>query len=307
MIDITSLHLPAALALAVVATLGYLVGRRRRVRVRDVEYEQAHRELRRARAVAKQLDAVASQIRNDLAEHQSSVAGFKRRMEALSNSNQKAAWKMLCSEAEGLLGPTQRLVTQIAHAYDELRQQINQLMTFAEIRTDPLTGVGNRRAFNESLQTNRALCQRYGNVFSIAMFDIDRFKQINDLQGHLMGDCVLQAVADILLDAARQTDRVIRYGGEEFVIVMPHTDLAGAAIFAERLRADVATSSLLPTSITVSGGVACIVQSDEDDHAIVSRADRALYHAKQSGRDCVFLHDGDAITPVTESVIAPTA
>ena len=125
------------------------------------------------------------------------------------------------------------------------------------------------------------------------MFDIDHFKQVNDQQGHLNGDRVLQELARLFDECIRETDIVARYGGEEFVIVMPQTDLDGACVFAERLRAAVAERM----AVTVSGGVTAAVENDTPETLIV-RADEALYCAKAAGRNCVFRNDGYS-TPAT--------
>ena len=166
-------------------------------------------------------------------------------------------------------------------------------MTFTEVRTDPLTGVNNRRGLDDALNSHLALMSRYSSVFSLAMFDIDHFKQVNDREGHLHGDRVLQELARLFDECVRETDIVGRYGGEEFVVIMPHTDLAGACLFAERLRHEVANR----LGITVSGGIAAAQEGDAAD-ALIARADAALYGAKSAGRNRVFYHTGDGLRPV---------
>ena len=212
---------------------------------------RSRRELKRARAVAIELEKIAWTVRQSLAKHHASVSRFKERVSRLSDGQQDAAWKELCREAENILRPTLQLATQIASAYDEIRQQSANLMTFTEVRTDPLTGVNNRRGLDDALGAQLAMMTRYNSIFSVVMLDIDHFKQVNDREGHLHGDHVLQELARLFDECVRETDLVGRYGGEEFVIVMPQTDLAGACVFAERLRAEVAER--LP--VTISGGV----------------------------------------------------
>jgi diguanylate cyclase len=185
-----------------------------------------------------------------------------------------------------------RLATQIAQAYDELRQQMNLLMTFTEIRTDPLTGLSNRRGMDDSLDTLFGLMSRYGNPFSIIILDVDHFKRVNDEQGHLFGDQILQKTAILLEECARDTDIVVRYGGEEFVILMPETELDGATAFAERVRMEVEQD--LP--ITVSCGAATAGDGDTGDK-LFSRADQALYKAKNTGRNAAYGHNGTSIEP----------
>ncbi|MEN6407270.1 MAG: GGDEF domain-containing protein [Thermoguttaceae bacterium] len=285
--DWWNLQIPVPVALAIVATLGYLASRRRRVNPNDMVV-RSRRELKRAQAVASELEKIAWAVRQSLARHHDSVSRFKDHVSRLSSQQQEAAWKELCREAEDILKPTLQLATQIANAYDEIRQQSANLMTFTEVRTDPLTGVNNRRGLDDALNSQFALKTRYNATFAVAMFDIDHFKQVNDQQGHLHGDHVLQELAQLFDDSIRETDIVARYGGEEFVIVMPHTDLAGARIFAERLRARVQQQ----LTITVSGGVASVRDGDTQE-TLIARADAALYSAKTDGRNRVFCHTGE--------------
>lgn len=285
-------HLPLEVALGLVAVIGYLVGRRSRAKALS-EVDRARRELRRAKMVAKELEGIAESIRKHLANHQLSVARFKERVCELNSQEQDAAWQELCTESEQILKPTLRLAEQIAQAYDEIRQQTNQLMTFSEVRTDPLTRVGNRRGLDETLDTLFALLERYGEAFSLAIFDIDHFKQVNDKKGHLFGDRTLQSVARIIDDSVRDTDIVARYGGEEFVVVMPHTRLIDACHFAERVRSTIESN----LGVTISGGVASALDGD-NAQSLLSRADAALYSSKAAGRNRIFRHTGTEIEPI---------
>jgi diguanylate cyclase len=220
----------------------------------------------------------------------------------LSDRQQETAWKGLCREAEEVLKPTLHLAAQVAAAYDEIRQQSAHLMTFTEVRTDPLTGVNNRRGLDDALGGQFAMMNRYGTHFSVAMFDIDHFKETNDREGHLQGDRLLQDLARLLDETVRETDVVARYGGEEFVVVMPQTDLEGVCIFAERLRSKVAQE--LP--LTISGGVAQALDGDTQD-SLLARADSALYEAKAAGRNRVYRHDGEQMESVVEEETAEIA
>jgi diguanylate cyclase len=291
--DLTTIHIPTPVALAAIAVIGYLFGRGSRVVKQASDVEQARRELKRAKTVAAELEQIAAQIRKSLATHSSSIVKFKDRVTELSGEQTDIAWQELCKEAEDMLKPTLRLAAQIAHAYDEIRQQTNHLMTFTELRTDPLTRVSNRRALDECLDNMFSLLHRYEQTFTIAIFDIDHFKQVNDERGHVQGDHILQRVARIIDDSVRDTDVVARYGGEEFVVVMPHTALAGACVFAERLRAKIEEA----IALTVSGGVAQAIDADTPQ-TLVSRADAAMYGAKAAGRNCVFQHTGTDIEAI---------
>jgi diguanylate cyclase len=294
--DLSSIRLPTPVALAIVTVIGYLIGRRRRSGDDEAD-NQARRELKRAQAVAKELEKIADLVRRHLATHHASVVRFKNRMVSLGGTHNESAWQELCKESESMLKPTLKLAAQLANAYDEIRQQSNHLMTFTEVRTDPLTGVSNRRALVETLISMFAMMNRYELPFSIVIVDIDHFKKINDEQGHLYGDSILKSVAKVLDDNVRDTDIVTRYGGEEFVIVMPQTALPGACIFSDRLRQNV--EQKLP--LTISGGVAAAVDGD-NPQTLLARADAALYSAKAAGRNRTYFHTGLEIRPSEENV-----
>ncbi len=286
--------LPATVALSAVAVIAYLFGRRV---ASKVTYEQAEirREMKKARAVIRDLEQVARRVRRSLADHHSSVSTFKNRIAELSGVPGEDMFRQLCHESEAMLKPTMQLAAQIAHAYDEIRQQATHLMAFTEIRTDPLTGLGNRRTLDETLKHQFAIRKRYSTGFSLAIFDIDRFKSVNDEHGHLQGDRVLQGVAHIIDRCIRESDTVIRYGGEEFVVILPEIDLQDACVFADRLRWAVEQAGDVP--VTISGGVSEAID-DDDSRTVISRADSALYSAKAAGRNCVFKHTGIYIEPI---------
>lgn len=295
--DFAALTIPAPVALAAVAVVGYLFGRRRTTD--QAELTHARRELKRAKAVIRELEAISEHVRTSLSQHQESMLTFKDRLANLGGDNQGQAWQQLCDEAERIVRPTLKLSNEIAQAYDEIRQQTHLLMTFTEVRTDPLTGVSNRRALDETLNNLFAMKSRYQTSFSLVIVDIDHFKQVNDRQGHLYGDNVLREVALHLDDCVRETDLVARFGGEEFVLILPETDLAGACILADRVRAMIAEKM----RVTISGGVATVVDGDTPG-SILARADSALYSAKSAGRDRIFRHEGTRIEPVTGTPLA---
>jgi diguanylate cyclase len=284
--DIGTLHIPVPLALAVVATIGYLLGRQKQPDENEI-VKRSLQELKRARTVALELEKITMTVRKSLSRHNSSVHKFKERVSRMSDLHQDAAWKELCSEAEEILKPTLQLASQIASAYDEIRQQSAQLMAFTEVRTDPLTKIKNRRGLDDALVSQFALLARYKTPFSAAMFDVDNFKQVNDEHGHLYGDRMLQDLARLMSESIRETDIIARYGGEEFVIVMPETDLAGASVFCERLRHKIEEE----LTITVSGGLAAPTLEDTQE-TLLSRADAALYEAKAAGRNRIYAHNG---------------
>lgn len=152
---------------------------------------------------------------------------------------------------------------------------------------DPLTNTYNRLKFNESLNSELELARRYGNIFSLIMFDIDHFKQFNDQKGHMFGDSVLIDIANLVKETVRGVDVFARWGGEEFVILLPQTHCKEASALAERLRDSIHKESLRKDmALTCSFGVT-VFSSQDDENSIMDRVDRALYKAKECGRNVV--------------------
>lgn len=167
---------------------------------------------------------------------------------------------------------------------------------------DPLTGLRNRRAAEDVARRELAQSARSGQPVALALIDLDHFKRINDEHGHPVGDRVLCAAAHHLQAALRAGDFVARWGGEEFLVLLPGTAEAEAMAVAERLRAAIAHSpSLLAAAgsqVTASFGVATWTAADghfEDLAGLLQRADEALYAAKHAGRDCVIAASGHGI------------
>jgi diguanylate cyclase (GGDEF)-like protein len=155
--------------------------------------------------------------------------------------------------------------------------------------TDQLTGVYNRRAFDEFFTRERDRAVRYNKPLSLILFDIDYFKKVNDTFGHEAGDHVLQEVVNISKEQIRKVDSLFRWGGEEFILLLPETEVDGAIIVAERLRSAVEKWEFPTTSsITISLGVSQF-HKDDSDKTLIKRADVALYEAKQGGRNRVVI------------------
>ncbi len=157
--------------------------------------------------------------------------------------------------------------------------------------TDPLTGLLNRRAFTRAAGREWSRSMRHKYPVSCLMIDIDHFKLLNDQHGHAVGDHVLTAVASSLTATMRIEDILCRYGGEEFVCLLPHTSKEGAQVMAEQLRERIAARKLSidtgDCAVTISIGVAVRNARDITIESVIEEADRALYHAKQSGRNRV--------------------
>ena len=178
---------------------------------------------------------------------------------------------------------------------DRLRNQIARVEKRAqELRNeslrDGLTGLWNRRAYDGRIAEEVTRAVRYKSPLSIALFDIDRFKALNDAHGHRVGDAVLHALAGRILRMLRQSDFLARYGGEEFAVIFPNTELSKAAVAGEKIRSatrgETIPTSAGPLRVTVSIGVASLAPRGTPE-ALFEDADRALYRAKAAGRDRV--------------------
>jgi diguanylate cyclase (GGDEF)-like protein len=179
------------------------------------------------------------------------------------------------------------LAQQGAQAILQL-QILEQLTTQAS--TDELTALANRRCFMERLSDEISRTRRYGHGLTVLLLDVDHFKKVNDVHGHSAGDEVLRCIARTLTTYARESDLVARYGGEEFAALLPSTEESGARALAERVRAGIETLALewegRPIPVRASLGVASLRETDTLG-VLLSRADQALYAAKEAGRNRV--------------------
>ncbi len=153
--------------------------------------------------------------------------------------------------------------------------------------TDRLTGLSNRRGAEQFVRRESSKFRRYGGSMSLVLLDVDHFKKVNDTYGHNVGDQVLRAVGATIADVIRVCDFAARWGGEEFLVVLPNTNLEGARLCAERLR-DAVQHIVFPggLAVTISAGVSEVGRA-EDVVVAISRADELLYAAKGAGRNCV--------------------
>jgi len=190
---------------------------------------------------------------------------------------------------------------------DALRSHLENAQKAAT--TDPLTGLGNRKLFDDVLADEAAEAAATGAPLSLLVTDIDHFKSFNDTHGHQIGDAVLKLVAERLKRSVKGRDTVARYGGEEFVVILPQTDESAAARLADQLRTEIAKCRLVVRNrghdlgkVTISIGVAEFVP-DETPEACFERADKALYGAKHAGRNRV-MTASSAPAATAESVAA---
>jgi len=193
------------------------------------------------------------------------------------------------SESHGIEAELARLSDELQAVRHELAKRTAEYEKMANY--DTLTGLYNRRAILE--KANEWIChvRRYKGRLTVVMLDIDHFKQVNDIYGHRVGDRVLMDLSSMMQRSVRQTDFAGRYGGEEFLIILPRTDVAGASVMAERVREAIQGAPMHDAEgnafkVTASLGVAEYCSGDDED-SLITRADAALYRAKEAGRNRV--------------------
>jgi len=190
---------------------------------------------------------------------------------------------------------TASLVSLFAFIFSA-RTESQRLQLEALATRDSLTGADNRRAMEQELQIAVETYKRNQGSFGLVLLDLDHFKRVNDRYGHVAGDKVLIAFADLVRKSTRKVDRLFRFGGEEFVLLLPGTDVASLQIIVANLRSRIAAELSGPNGpVTCSLGAA-VLGSDEDWPSWLARADAAMYRAKENGRNCAIV-DGIAAAP----------
>ena len=197
--------------------------------------------------------------------------------------------KIILADATRIKGPDEQYkkvtfvidITRRKKLEEKLKQANEQLQE--EANTDGLTGLYNHKEIMRKLDLEIERAARYNLDLTIMMLDIDDFKEVNDTYGHQKGDEILKTLAQELEAMTRQEDIVGRYGGEEFLIVFPHTDLDSALEVGERLRQKIAGQKTAEINITISGGLAMLTSSQSEK--LIKNADQALYQAKRSGKN----------------------
>jgi diguanylate cyclase len=207
--------------------------------------------------------------------------------------------KGILAETKAMEAHNQRLRAEVEASSSEIKQLKDSLADARrDAMTDPLTGLANRKAFDRKLREESHQARANREPVSLVMCDIDHFKRVNDTHGHQVGDQVLKLVAQTLRQCVKGQDIAARYGGEEFAVILPQTNVLGASAVAEFVRRTVESKKIVRKgsgdslgSVTMSFGVASLGPG-ESAESLVERADRALYVAKQNGRNRVSTDKG---------------
>lgn len=252
-------------------------------------------------------------ITGDVRERNTEIEKTARHVDDLEVTPEMQEIKhALLGHVAKLLNSNQSLEDDLLYAQYRMQEQADEIDTARqEARTDALTGVSNRKAFDEKLHLNLGKWLREDVPFVLILIDLDHFKRINDSHGHQSGDRVLEVVGDSMKQLVRQGDFVARIGGDEFGILLPHTEIDIGRQVAERIREKVAleTSEVQhngeQVAVALSIGVAA-VRPDDTTQTLFARADDALYHSKRHGRNQVNCESGHNIESEEHDVAAAT-
>jgi diguanylate cyclase len=290
----TSLMIVAAWVLASVTIglcVGFYLGRTTCV---SKQLELAKKERESALKTLISLLESTAKLTSDVDSHNTELVAVGKQIEDLALSGElEDVQQALLRTVGAVLEANHRLEEDLHYTSYRVEEQAEEIdRTRAEARTDALSGVANRKAFDEKLQYLTTNWKRTGEPFALVIADVDHFKWINDTHGHPAGDRVVQHVGNFLKSSLRNGDFVARYGGDEFAILLPQTDLEIAAKLAERLRVAITRNNFdvgvngERAAITFSMGVAASAP-DTSAQEILRHADEAVYQSKRSGRNCL--------------------
>ena len=271
--------------------VGYLLGRSTRS-----HKERNPDDAQRAATLKALVELLQSteQLTTDVDSHNSQMQQVSRHVGDLKVSGElETIQHELLEQIAHVLESNQRLEDDLVVARSRMEEQAQEIdRTRLEARTDALSGVFNRKAFDEKLQLLLTTFRREGKPFVLVLADIDHFKRINDTHGHPAGDRVVVHVGDFLKRCARPGDYIARYGGDEFALLLPETELGPGLDLVENIRARIAQNNFdiglrgEQAAVTFSIGVAGPCDGDNAD-TLILRADRGLYKSKQGGRNQV--------------------
>lgn len=245
------------------------------------------------------VSSIITNLNSDIQQYQEGIdqhgGQLKDKHEDIQKLLEPVIWKLVEKNFIELHTANDKIKKRLTKAETRLKSQKMQIGKLQrKVRSDHLTGVMNRRAMEEDLSNEFSRCKRYGKMFGIIIIDIDRFKRINDTHGHAIGDEALKAFARTLQKCLREVDIIYRYGGEEFLVLLPEKDGKGSIVTAERLCKMIDSQVFrykgnhsIQLRLTASFGVSVFNKEDSDYLDIIKRADHALYMAKNNGRNRV--------------------
>ncbi|VAW96085.1 diguanylate cyclase/phosphodiesterase (GGDEF & EAL domains) with PAS/PAC sensor(s) [hydrothermal vent metagenome] len=242
-------------------------------------------------AVHDEIDSIHESIKSeeDISQLKDKISN---RLDAIDKHlllfNENEALRLKSSDAH--IKQLLEKISKMEEDGEHLRSRLEETQQLAY--RDVLTGIPNRQAYEERIAEEIARCRRYGSRLCMIVWDVDKFKAVNDNYGHAAGDRVLKVVSGILNKQTRGTDFLARFGGEEFVMLLPETDIDATLIVAEKLRVTISETAFHfrdnEVPVTISGGIAELVK-DETANSLFERTDKALYEAKENGRNRIEL------------------
>jgi diguanylate cyclase len=313
LLTINLLFATVALAIGFLAGVWFFGGAKsadgRTGKVSNATASQQQQATDRAIMASHRIQDLARGVVSDVGEHASNVEAITDDLRSIVDGSGGGPDAAVFMTIGRIVEANNQLKSRLAVAEKQIEVQAQELRSFeSEARTDSLTGLANRRAFDDELKRRFAEWQRHKSPFTLLMIDVDHFKEFNDSHGHQAGDEVLRNAGKVLVKTARQMDLPCRYGGEEFAVILPATDIHEARLAAERFRKAIETSTVKleakNLSVTASVGVAQIAEGD-DPARLLRRADEALYKSKEAGRNCGHWHNGHQSLPL--SADAPPA
>ena len=260
----------------------------------------ADEKMQKANEVLEQLHRLTTVMSESVGSHNAKMQEINDELSDPDNQDVD----VIISAVSKLVEANVEMQSQLQEADQRLQEQAQEMEAhIAEARTDSLTKIKNRRAFDDELERCVIEYQKTGRTSSVMMIDVDFFKKFNDTHGHQAGDEVLRGVARTLSKSLPEKEAVCRYGGEEFAVIFPGSAADVAKAAAERARAAI-TKAVFPfegvdLKVTASAGLAQIMDGETGEQT-VKRADDALYGSKEAGRNCGHLHDGSEIHPITD-------